>query len=355
MELLPLVWFIAIAVLWVGYLVLEGFDFGVGMLLPVIGKDNTDRRVMINAIGPVWDGNEVWLITAVGAMFAAFPAWYASVFSGFYLPVLVILVALIVRGVAFEYRGKGDTARWRAWWDRAIVFGSAAPAVLWGLILANIVRGVPMDADGIVSAGPADLLSPYAVLGGLTTLTLFALHGAVFLTLKTAGPVRARARAAALRSAVVAVPAAVAFLAWTQLAYGAAWTWPVAAVAAAALVAAVPLVAGGREGWSFTATALTIGATAVVLFGSLFPDVLPSTTDPAHSLTIANASSADYALTVMTWVAVVFLPLVIAYQAWSYWVFRKRVSREHIEPAPAYGGTHTAPGTAADAGAGAAG
>ncbi|MFD0801776.1 cytochrome d ubiquinol oxidase subunit II, partial [Streptomonospora algeriensis] len=203
---LPDIWFIAIAVLWTGYFVLEGFDFGVGILLPVIGRDDTDRRVMINAIGPIWDGNEVWLITAAGAMFAAFPAWYASTFSGFYLPLLLILLALIVRGVAFEYRGKGDTDRWRAWWDRAIVFGSAVPAVLWGVVFGNIVRGVPMDAGGIVTGGLADLLNPYALLGGLTTFALFTLHGAVFLTLKTSGPVRARARSAATRAALVAVP-----------------------------------------------------------------------------------------------------------------------------------------------------
>ncbi|GAA1761734.1 cytochrome d ubiquinol oxidase subunit II [Streptomonospora arabica] len=339
---LPDIWFIAIAVLWTGYFVLEGFDFGVGVLLPLIGRDDTDRRVMINAIGPVWDGNEVWLITAAGAMFAAFPAWYASAFSGFYLPLLIVLLALIARGVAFEYRGKGDTDRWRAWWDRAIVFGSTAPAVLWGVFFANLVRGVPMDADGIVAAGITDLLNPYALLGGLTTLAVFTLHGAVFLTLKTSGPVRARARAAALRTAAVAVPAGAGFLAWTQYAYGAAWTLPVAAAAAMALVAGAFLAAAGREGWSFTATAVAIGAATVTLFGSLYPAVLPSTTDAAYDLTVANASSAPYTLTVLSWVAVVFLPLVLAYQAWSYWVFRKRVSREQIDPAPAYGGREPA-------------
>jgi cytochrome d ubiquinol oxidase subunit II len=342
---LPVIWFTAIAILWIGYFVLEGFDFGVGTLLPAVGRDDTDRRVMINAIGPVWDGNEVWLITAVGATFAAFPAWYASMFSGFYLPVLVILVALIVRGVAFEYRGKGDTDRWRAWWDRAIVFGSTAPALLWGLIFANIVRGVPMGADQVVTAGLLDLLSPYALLGGLTTLSLFTLHGAVFLTLKTDGPVRRRARAAALRAAAVAVPATAAFLAWTQAAHGAAWTLPVAAAGVAALVLGVVLVARGREGRSFAATAGAVAALTVTLFGSLYPAVLPSTTDPAFDLTVANAASAPYTLTVMSWVALVFLPLVIGYQAWSYWVFRRRVTREHITPAPAYGGGG-APGTA---------
>ncbi|MFC3999589.1 cytochrome d ubiquinol oxidase subunit II [Nocardiopsis sediminis] len=344
---LPLIWFIAIAVLWIGYFVLEGFDFGVGTLLPAVGRDDTDRRVMINSIGPVWDGNEVWLITAIGATFAAFPSWYASLLSGFYLPVLLILLALIVRGVAFEYRGKGDTDRWRAWWDRAIVFGSTVPAVLWGVIFANVVRGVDMGADHVVDAGLLDLFGPYALLGGLTTLSLFTLHGAVFLTLKTDGDVRRRSREQALRAGAVAIPAGTAFLAWTQAAHGSAWTLPVAVAAGGALVLGVLLAARGREGWSFTATAVAIGAFTVTLFGSLYPDVLPSATDPAHSLTVANAASAPYTLTVISWVALVFVPVVVGYQAWSYWVFRRRVTREHIEPAPAYGGGGGAAGDTA--------
>ncbi|OLT07921.1 cytochrome d ubiquinol oxidase subunit II, partial [Pseudonocardia sp. CNS-004] len=195
---LPTVWFVAIAVLWTGYFVLEGFDFGVGMLLPVLGRrSDADRRVLINAIGPVWDGNEVWLITALGAMFAAFPAWYAGLLSGFYVPVLLVVVALIGRGVAFEYRGKVDDARWRARWDAAIVFGSAVPAFTWGLVFANVVRGVELGPDGVVRSSLVDLLNPYALLGGLATVGLFVLHGAVFLALKTDGPVRRRARAAA--------------------------------------------------------------------------------------------------------------------------------------------------------------
>ena len=334
---LATVWFIAIAVLWTGYFILEGFDFGVGALLPVIGRRNVDRRVMINSIGPVWDGNEVWLITAGGAMFAAFPAWYATVFSGFYLPLLLILLALIVRGVAFEYRAKGDTDRWRAWWDRALFWGSVVPAFLWGVAFANIVRGVPVDGDEILHAGLLHLLNPYALLGGVTTLSLFTLHGAVFLSLKTGGPVRGRARTAALWTAAVAVPAGAAFLLWTQLAHGAPWTWPIVAIAAAALIAGVLLTLVHREGWAFAATAVSIGTATVALFSVLFPDVLPSTIDPAFSLTVQNASSAPYTLTVMTWVAVVFLPVVLGYQAWTYWVFRKRVTQEQIEPEPDYG------------------
>ncbi|MFI6577089.1 cytochrome d ubiquinol oxidase subunit II [Nocardiopsis sp. NPDC050513] len=328
---LTVIWFAAIAVLWTGYFVLEGFDFGVGTLLPFMGRrDSVDRRVAINAIGPVWDANEVWLLTAVGATFAAFPAWYASMFSGFYLPILVVLAALIVRGVAFEYRGKRDSAPWRLWWDRAIFLGSAAPAFLWGLVFANVVRGVAMDADHTVTAGLPDLLNPYGLLGGLTTLSLFTLHGAVFLTLKTDGPVRVRARRAALVASSVAIPAGTAFLAWTQAAHGAPWTLPVVVAAAAALVGGVVAARAGREGVSFALTAVTVLAVSAAVFGSLFPNVLPSTTDPAFSLTVSNAASAEYTLTVMTWVAVVFLPLVMLYQGWSYWVFRRRVTGAQV-------------------------
>lgn len=336
---LVVIWFIAIAVLWIGYLVLEGFDFGVGILLPFVGKDNTGRRVMINSIGPVWDGNEVWLITAAGAMFAAFPAWYASVFSGFYIPLLLILLALIGRGVAFEYRGKRDSDRWRAGWDATIVLGSAIPAFLWGVAFGNFLRGVELDADHIMIAGLFNLLHPYALLGGFTTLSLFILHGAVFLTLKTDGEVRIRARRAALGSAVVAVPAAAAFLLWTQVAHGKPWTWIPVTAAALALCAGVVLVMRGREGWSFTATATAIGAVGITIFGALFPDLLPSTLDPEYGLDIYNASSAEYTLTVMSWVAVFFLPLVILYQGWSYWVFRKRVTSHDVSPVPNYGGS----------------
>jgi cytochrome bd ubiquinol oxidase subunit II len=320
-------WFILIAVLWTGYFVLEGFDFGVGILLPVLGRDNTDRRLMINAIGPVWDGNEVWLITAGGAMFAAFPLWYASLFSGFYLALLVILAALIVRGVSFEFRGKVDSDRWRRNWDRAIFAGSALPALLWGVAFANILRGVPLNADGVYTGNLLTLLNPYALLGGLATLSLFTLHGAVFLALKTTGELRARARAAAIRIAVGTVAAAAAFLAASQVAHGRPATDVTAALAAVALLAAAAAVVRGREGWAFAGTAVTVLLTVATLFGDLWPDVLPSSTRAAFSLTVANASSAHYTLMVMTWVAVIFTPLVIAYQGWTYWVFRQRLIR----------------------------
>ncbi|GAA3082500.1 cytochrome d ubiquinol oxidase subunit II [Pseudonocardia yunnanensis] len=331
---LPTVWFVAIAVLWTGYFVLEGFDFGVGMLLPVLGRDadpahrESDRRVVINAIGPVWDGNEVWLITAVGAMFAAFPAWYAATLSGFYLPLLLVILALIGRGVAFEYRGKVDDPRWRARWDAAIVTGSVVPAFIWGVVFANIVRGVELGPDGVVTSSLVDLLNPYALLGGITTVTLFVLHGAVFLALKTDGPVRHRSRAMARRTGPVALVALAGFLLWTADQHG-VLVIP-AAVSVAALLAALVLVFRRREGWSFAATAVAVAAFTAAIFGSLFPVVLPSLVDPAFDLTVAGAASGPYTLGVLSWVGAVFLPLVIAYQAWSYWVFRRRVTRAHV-------------------------
>jgi cytochrome bd ubiquinol oxidase subunit II len=324
------IWFLLIAVLWTGYFVLEGFDFGVGMLLRVLSRDNTDRRVLINTIGPVWDGNEVWLLVAGGATFAAFPLWYATLFSGFYLALLVILVALIVRGVAFEFRGKIDSDRWRRGWDIAIMIGSAVPALLWGVAFGNIVHGVPLDTDHNFAGDFFTLLNPYALLGGLTTLSVFAFHGAVFVALKTEGEVRARANALTWPLGGAATAFGATFLLWTQIAHGTGWTWAPLVVAAGALVAAVALARTGREGWAFAGTALTIVATTVLLFGALYPDVLPASNDAANSLTTTNASSTPYTLEIMTWVAVLFTPVVLAYQAWTYWVFRKRVTRAHI-------------------------
>lgn len=329
---LTTVWFALIAVLFIGYFVLEGFDFGVGMLAPVLSEDDTDRRVVINTVGPVWDGNEVWLITAGGALFAAFPEWYATLFSGFYLPLLAILVALIVRGVAFEFRGKGDTALWRARWDRALFWSSLLPAFLWGVAFASILRGVPLDADHEWAGSLLDLLSPYALLGGLTTLLLFLLHGAVFISLKTDGGVRHRARALAARLAPPTVVVAAGFLLWTHAQTGNVRSAALSVVAALSLIAATLLVRTRREGWAFTATALTIAAAVGAMFLALFPDVLPSTV-AGNGLTVENASSTDYTLEIMTWVAVFATPVVVAYQAWSYWVFRKRISRDHIAPA----------------------
>jgi cytochrome bd ubiquinol oxidase subunit II len=348
---LSTVWFILIAILWTGYFVLEGFDFGVGMLLPVLGRAHGDkelaerrRRVLINTIGPVWDGNEVWVITAGGATFAAFPAWYATMFSALYLPLLLILVALILRGVAFEYRGKRDDARWRKRWDACIVVGSAVPAFLWGVAFGNIVHGLkirpqPLPSGSLEYVGNfGDLLNPYSVLAGVTTLLLFVTHGAVFLTLKTTGTIRDSARAIASRAGLVAAVFAIAFFAFT-FSYRATGASIILSVAAfAAFAASLLLIAvrkgqrpGSRkEGWAFAGTAACIALTVTSLFVALFPDVLPSSLRPEWSLTLHNASSTPYTLKIMTWVAVVFAPLVLLYQGWTYWVFRKRIGVEHI-------------------------
>ncbi|MCB0963554.1 MAG: cytochrome d ubiquinol oxidase subunit II [Acidimicrobiales bacterium] len=330
-------WFILIAVLWTGYFFLEGFDFGVGMLLHPFARDDRDRRVLINTIGPVWDGNEVWLLTAGGATFAAFPNWYATLFSGFYLALFLILLALILRGVAFEYRGKVDDPRWRARWDLAIAIGSWVPAVLWGVAFANIVRGVPIDANGDFTGTLLTLLNPFALLGGVVTASLFVLHGLHFVALKTSGDVRERARTVEPKVAAVAIVAGGTFLIWNQLAHDAGWTWVPVLAAAGGLVASAAATRAGRDGWAFVGTGIAIAAAVVALFGGLYPDVMPSTTDPAYSLTVDNASSTDYTLKIMSWVAVVMTPVVLAYQAWSYWVFRKRIGTEHIPPAHAPG------------------
>jgi cytochrome d ubiquinol oxidase subunit II len=332
------IWIILIAVLWIGYFVLEGFDFGVGVLLPVLGKTEQDRRAMLTTLGPVWDGNEVWLLVAGGATFAAFPEWYATLFSGFYLPLLLILVALIIRGVAFEYRSKRSSATWRARWDLAITIGSFLPALLWGVAFANIVRGVPMRpgdfGNVLYDGGFFNLLNPYALLGGLTTLTLFVTHGAVFLALKTDGDLRVRANKVAGQVGLVATVCAVLFLLWTQLAYSdKAWTWILVAVAAVAWLAGLAANRAGREGWAFVFSAVTLAGAVAYLFSVLYPNVMPASNDPALSLTIWNASSTDYTLRIMTIVAVVFTPIVLAYQAWTYWVFRKRVSPSQITDA----------------------
>lgn len=357
---LTTVWFALIAVLWTGYFVLEGFDFGVGMLFPVLGrgdggKDDPDhdgetrRRVMLSTIGPVWDGNEVWLLTAGGATFAAFPEWYATLFSGFYIPLLLILAALIVRALAFDYRGKVDDDTWRRRWDIAIVFGSFVPALLWGVAFTNIVRGVPIDENFEYTGSLFTLLNPAALLGGLTTVTLFTAYGAMFLSLKTDGAIRHDARRLGVQVGMVSVGLVAAWLIVIHASTGTAASWALTGVAAVLLVAALLLLHRGSEGWGFALTFGAIGVSVVSLFVALFPDVMPSTTDSLFSLTTTNASSTDYTLKIMTWVAVLFTPIVVLYQSWSYWIFRKRVSGHHIPTEVAAAARQPAPAASADA------
>lgn len=335
----PTIWFVIIGVLWTGYFVLEGFDFGVGMLLPVLGRgtDAADtekrRRVLINTIGPVWDGNEVWVLTAGGATFAAFPHWYATMFSAFYLPLLLILVALIVRNLGFDYRGKRDDDRWRANWDKAIIVGSFVPALLWGVALTNLVRGLPIDADMEFRGNLFTLLNPVSLLGGLVTLGLFLTHGALFTALKTTGQIRKDARGVATRVGVATAVLAVALLAVLGAQHGNFGSWLTTVVAALALVGALVANLNGREGWAFTGTFVTIAMAVATYFLLLFPNVMPSSLNPAWSLTVDNASSTPYTLKIMTVVALVFTPLVLLYQSWTYWVFRKRIGTQHIPAA----------------------
>ena len=324
-------WFVLIAILYIGYFILDGFDLGVGILLPFLGKDDRRRRVLINTIGPHWDGNEVWLLTAGGATFAAFPGWYATLFSGFYLPLFFILVALILRGVAFEFRSKDDNPRWRAAWDWAIFGGSLVPALLWGVALTNFVRGVPIDASMNYVGGFWNLLNPFALLGGALSLLAFTLHGALFLSLKTTDDLREKAEQTAWMLWIPTVLALVLYVIsmylltdiFTRLGINPGII-PIAAVFT--LLAAGYFIRAKRSGWAFVMSSLSILFAVSTIFRILYPRVLVSSIDTLYSLNIINTASSPYTLRIMSIVALIFVPIVLAYTAWSYWVFRKRIS-----------------------------
>jgi cytochrome d ubiquinol oxidase subunit II len=323
-------WFILIAVLFIGFFFLEGFDYGVGILLPFLGKDDAERQTIIHSIGPFWDGNEVWLLTAGGAIFAAFPNWYATMFSGFYVALLLMLLALILRAVAFEFRSRDAHPAWRTFWDWAICFGSFVPALLWGVAIGNLMQGLKIDAQMRYTGTFFDLLNPYALLGGVAFVALFTFHGAIFLTLRTEGTVLERAQAIANR---LWLPVVALILLFVGAGYFATDIFRrlgvdpgVAPVAAAgALLASGWFVRRRLGGWAFAMTGLTIALATVTVFQGLFPRVMISSLNPDWSLTIYNASSSPYTLTVMSWVALGFVPVVLIYQAWNYWVFRQRV------------------------------
>ncbi|MFD6198923.1 cytochrome d ubiquinol oxidase subunit II [Mycobacteriaceae bacterium NPDC060252] len=324
-------WFIVVAALFLGFLVLEGFDFGVGMLMHPLGRgDDRRRRAVLNTIGPVWDGNEVWLITAGGAMFAAFPDWYATVFSGLYLPLLLILVAMIVRIVAIEWRGKINDPRWRARCDLGIAIGSWIPALLWGVAFSSLLAGLPVDSAKQLTLTLGDVFRPYVLLGGLVFVGLFAFHGALFISLKTAGAVREDAVSVARTLAIPVIVAAGGYGLWTQLAYGKSWTWIALAIAALSLVGAAAASRISRDGWAFACTCLTVVAVVTLLFGSLYPNLIVSSLDPAYNLTVTSASSSPYTLRIMSWAAALTAPVVLIYQGWTYWVFRQRISADQI-------------------------
>ena len=325
-------WFILIAVLWAGYFVLEGFDFGVGMLLPFLPKDEKERGMMFESIGPVWDGNEVWLVVAGGATFAAFPGWYASMFSGFYLALLLVLVFLIIRVVSFEWRAKSKSPRWRAVWLAANSVGSFGAALVWGVGLSALLYGTPLDSSGDYTGTFWDLFNAYTVFAGLTVVVYFAFHGAVFLTLRATGDLCERALKAARMLALPATALAAAFMIWTVVVAvdrNDKNVFPPvlpAVLGIAAAVLAVAFVLQGRTGRAFVSTALGAILLVATLFTSLYPRVMVSSPDFGNSLTVSNASSAHYTLVVMTVVALLTLPVVLLYQAWTYHVFRHRVT-----------------------------
>lgn len=353
---LSLLWFILIAVLWTGYLVLEGFDFGVGMLIKKFPKNESERRVMLNTIGPHWDGNEVWLLTAGGATFAAFPEWYATMFSGMYLALFLILFALIIRICALEWRGKIKDAAWRRRWDTAHTIGAWIPAILWGVAFANLVQGMKIEVlelDGSVVAPDAvagslstavhqltggffSLLTPYTLLGGVVTASIMLASGALFLAIKTDGGLRARAENLATTTSLVATAAAAVWVVWGQLAYSSnALGWIPLVIAAVCLIAVVVLTRAKSFKLGFTLNAVAIASAVAWIFVTMAPNVMKSSIDPAYSLTIEQAASSPYTLKVMTIVALTLVPIVLAYTVWSYWVFRKRISTKQIPAEPA--------------------
>ena len=331
-EFLQILWFILIAVLWIGFFFLEGFDFGVGMLLPFLGKKDVERRAIINAIGPTWDGNEVWLLTAGGATFAAFPHWYATMFSGFYLALFLLLVGLIIRGISFEYRSKDANPKWRNTFDWMIAVGSFLAALLLGAAFANLARGVPIDENMMFTGNLFTLLNPYGLLGGVTTVAIFLLHGANFLGLKLEGELKERANKI---SKTLWIAASVLYVALGVFTYVAGfWERGFVNPGIVPITAVVVLLVAGyfinnkQHGWAFIMVALNIVLTQVTFFSMTFPNVMLSTLNPEWSLTIYNASSSQYTLTVMSVVALIFVPIVLAYQGWTYWMFRKRVSTD---------------------------
>ncbi|WP_238917633.1 cytochrome d ubiquinol oxidase subunit II [Clostridium sp. YIM B02555] len=331
---LGIIWFILIGVLFTGFFFLEGFDFGVGILLLLIGKDDTERRIIINTIGPVWDGNEVWLITAGGAIFAAFPNWYATMFSGFYLALLVVLVALILRGVSFEFRSKNESQQWRDGWDKVIFTTSLLLAILFGVALSNFIKGVPIDQTMNYVGGFFDLISIYTLVAGITTLLVFTFHGAVFLALKADKPIAEKAEKIAkpIGIGAIIVSALLILLSFLQTdLFNSKLSLVAAVIAFISLIVSWYLLGVGKAKIAMITNGLSIGLGVAALFAGLFPRVMVSSIKPEYNLTIANASSSMNTLTLMTKVAIIFVPIVLAYQIWTYWIFRKRVTAKDLE------------------------
>ena len=341
---LQALWFVLIVVLWSGYFLLEGFDFGVGMLLPFVPRTEPEREALFESIGPVWDGNEVWLVVAAGATFAAFPAWYATMFSGFYLALLLLLFFLIIRVVSFEWRSKSESPRWRAVWLWANAIGSTGIALVWGIALANLIHGVPLDSNGDYDGNLVDLFTPYTLFAGIAFVLMFAFHGASYLGLRTEGALHARVGAAARRLALPAAIVGAVFLIWTVVVAvdrNDKDVFPVvvpAVLGIAALALAALLAFASRNGLAFTMTALGSVAAVATLFTGLYPRVIVSSPNFANSLDVSTAASAHYTLAVLTVIALIVLPIVLLYQSWSYYVFRARVTGEEVSPPTALTG-----------------
>jgi cytochrome bd ubiquinol oxidase subunit II len=335
MTFVPL-WYILIAILWTGFFVLEGFDLGVGMLHALVGRDDAERRAVINTIGPLWDGNEVWLIVAGAAMFAAFPGWYATMFSAMYLAVVVLLCALIVRGVSFEYRGKSPRERWRRTWSVLLSVASLIVPFVIGVALGDLLHGLPINSRHEYTGTFWGLFQPYAILTGITLVAICVMHGGAFIAMKSTGELSARAWRIARRMSPVTALLVLAFIGWTHVeAHGGAFLNLIELIACIAVIGAMLAVTGDHQGWGFTATTITIAACIITLFVDLYPRVMVSSTNPAYSLTVNNTASAGYTLKVMSVIALVLLPLVLAYQAWTYYVFRQRVTVHHFRPGAA--------------------
>lgn len=331
-ELLQIIWFVLIVVLFVGFFFFEGFDYGVGILLPFVGKDEKERRIVNATIGPHWDANEVWMITAGGAMFAAFPQWYATLFSGFYLALFLMLAALIIRGLGFEYRNKHESEKWRNTWDWIIFAGSLIPALLWGVAFSNVVKGLAIDKGMNYTGTFFDLLNPYALVGGMVTLFVFTMHGANFLKMKTQGEIKERSADMGLKAGLIAVVFGVTFIVmsifFTDMFSKAGGVLII--LTALTLLGTVGMMKVNKDGWAFTLGSLTVALFTLALFFTLFPRVMVSSI-PGNDLTIANASSSPYTLKVMFIVALIFVPIVLVYLGWTYKVFKDRITKDNID------------------------
>lgn len=334
---LHILWGTLIVILFTGFFVLEGFDYGVGILSPFLGRDNDERRMVINAIGPFWDGNEVWIISAGGAMFAAFPDWYATLFSGFYLEMFLILLALIVRGVSIEFRSLLVGLRWKGIWDTLFFVGSLLPGFLWGVIVANLIHGVPVDAKMNYVGTILTPFNPFALLCGLTVVALFALHGSIFLCLRLDGTLLERAEVAAKR---LWLPVFILILALAGVRYSSSSVFqqlitnvrllPFGYALLAACISIPFFVRRHHSGWAFAMTTVIIILSGVIIGLGSFPNVMVSSLNPAWTLTIYNASSSPYTLTVLSWIGLTIVPIVLLYQAWNYYIFRQRIQPNHI-------------------------